>query len=122
MIYSNNKSQIQVRNISTGQVQTYSLSNYYLQFGDYVWPPHESKVIFVGAPEEWYDKDSRFALFMVDVENQKLLQLYESSLPFYFPVSWGESDKVIVSKFNKTSNWTLDLSTTSPVITPLENP
>lgn len=118
IIYSSNKSQVRVRNLSTGQEQIYSPPNHFLYFGGYVWSPDNKKVVFTGTPEDWYANDSRFALLIVDIESQTVIQLHESSLPFYFPVGWGASDKIVLTKFNEWGEWMLDLSVSPPTIIP----
>ncbi len=116
IVYSNNKNQIRIRNWSTGQEQVYILPDDFLYFGSYVWSPDDQEIVFTGTPEDWYATDSRFALWMIDMDGQTVIPLYEFSLPFYFPVSWTEPDKIILSKFNEWGEWTLDLSVNPPTI------
>lgn len=118
VIYSSHRSQVRIRNLSIGQEQIYSPTDYFLYFGKYVWSPDNKKVIFIGTPEDWYANDSKFAILLVDVESQLIHQLYESPLPFYFPVDWVDSNKVILNKFNESGEWILDLSVEPPTILP----
>lgn len=118
IIYSSNKSQVRIRNWATGQEQIYILPEDFLYFGNYVWSPDGRKVVFVGTPEDWYANGSRFALLIVDIENQTIIQLHESSLPFYFPAHWTVPDKIVLNKFNEWGNWILDLSMNPPTIIP----
>lgn len=118
IIYSKSKSQIRVRNWSTGQEQIYILPKDFLYFGSYVWSPDSQKIVFTGTPEDWYAVESRFALWMIDMKNQTVAQLYESTLPFYSPVRWEEPEKIVLNKFNDWGEWILDVSETPPVIIP----
>lgn len=120
IIYSTNKSELRLRNLRSGEESIYFTPEHYLYFGNFVWSPDNKKVVFVATPEEWHASDSRFALLMIDVEKQTMSQLYESLLPFYFPVNWVEADKVQLQRFSDLGYWTLDLSTNTITSNPSE--
>lgn len=116
IIFSSNRSQVRVRNWATGQEQIYILPEDFLYFGNYVWSPDGRKVVFIGTPEDWDTEDSKFVMLMVDVESQAVHQLYETTLPFYYPVRWAESDKIILNRFSDWGEWILDISANPPTI------
>ena len=118
IIYSNSKSEVRIRELSTGQEQVYSAPGNFHYFGKYVWAPNSKKVIFVATTESWETDDRRFALLMVDIESSVIGQILEFPYPFYYPVSWIEADKVTLNKFQDFGEWALDLSANPPTIKP----
>jgi hypothetical protein len=117
-VYSTNKSEIHVRNLESGEENTYTSSDYYLYFGDFVWSPDSKKVIFVSVPEQWDVTQGTFALFMVDLEKNTMTKVYENSLPFYYPVRWIEENEVLLKKDQGDEELTLDLSVSPPITHP----
>ena len=118
IVFSSDKSQIHIRNFSSEQEEIYLVPDDFHYFGKYVWSPDSKKVIFVGTSESWETQDSKFALFMIDLESDKIILLYEGLNPFYYPVEWAEDDKVSLNKYQKDGTWILDLSTNPPTIHP----
>lgn len=118
IVYSTNKSEIRIRNLESGEENVYFVADYYLYFGNFVWSPDSKKIIFVATPEYWDAEDTRFALYMFDLENKESSNLYESSFPFYSPVNWTETNKITLNNFKEFGEWTLDLSAKPPQITP----
>jgi len=118
IVYSANQSEIRIRDLQGGEENTYFATDYYLYFGKFVWSPDNKKIIFTATPEQWYEESSRFALFIIDLESKKISNLHETSFPFYYPVIWAEANTVILNKFEEFGEWSLDLLTTPPQITP----
>lgn len=118
IVYSSNDSEIQIRDLQSGEESTYFATDYYLYFGKFVWSPDNEKIIFVATPEQWYEDDSKFSLFMIDLQSKTISNLHETSFPFYYPVNWTETNTVTLNKFEEFDEWSLDLSTNPPQITP----
>ena len=118
IIYSNSTNRVSLRNLESGREQVYFVSEKYTYFGKFVWSPDSKKIIFVATPENWESNESRFALFMIDLESEKIIRVHETSFPFYYPVSWLETYKVNLNKFNDFGERILDLSVEPPIITP----
>ena len=118
IIYSNRNNQVRLRNLQTGQEQIYFAQENYMYFGIFVWSSDSKRIVFAATPENWESNKSKFALLMIDLESEKILQLYESSFPFYYPVNWPETNKVILNKFNDFGEWVLDLSGSAPTVKP----
>ena len=116
--YSSNASEIRIRNLQSGEESTYFATDYYLYFGNFVWSPDNKKIIFTATPEQWYENGSKFSLYMIDLESKTISNLHETSFPFYYPVNWKETNIVTLNKFEKFEEWSLDLSTNPPKITP----
>lgn len=62
--YSTNDSEIRIRDLQSGEEKAYFTSDYYLYFGNFVWSPDSKRIIFAATPEQWYEDDSRFSLYM----------------------------------------------------------
>jgi WD40 repeat protein len=118
IVYSSSKNEIRVRDSQSGEENPYFAADYNLYFGNFVWSPDNKKIIFVATPEQWYEDGSRFAIYMIDLENKAILLLQESSFPFYYPVDWTDINTVALNKFQETGKWSLDLSFDPPKITP----
>lgn len=116
--YSSNKSEIRIKDLRSGEENVYFATDYFLYFGNFVWSPDNQKIIFVATPEQWYENDSKFALYMIDLESKTIFNLYESSFPFHYPISWTEVNTISLNKFQEIGEWTLDLSINPPQITP----
>lgn len=110
ILYSTNKSEVRVRNLESGEENSYTSSDYYQYFGDFVWSPDSKKVIFVSVPEEWDMTPGTFALFMIDLEKNTMTKAYEQTLPFYYPVRWTEENKILLKKDQGYEELILDLS------------
>ncbi len=110
IIFSNDRSAVRIRDGSSGQEEIYPTPDDFHYFGKYVWSHDNKKVIFVGTSESWEGQDSKFALFMIDLERDKTILLYEDVMPFYYPVEWVEGNEVTLNKYQKDGTWTLDLS------------
>jgi WD40 repeat protein len=118
IVYSTNVSEIRVRDLQSGEEKIYVTPEYYQYFGMFVWSANSKHVIFVAVPEDFDDPSKKFALFMIDLESDRIVQLYEDRMPFYYPVAWVENDKVSLNKDQRAGTWTLDLSTDPPTISP----
>ena len=116
--YSTNESEIRIRDLQSGEENTYFAKDYYLYFGNFVWSPDNKKIVFTATPEQWYEDGSKFSLYMVDLESKTISNLHETSFPFYYPVSWMEANTVILNKFQGIGEWSLNLSTHPFQITP----
>jgi WD40 repeat protein len=116
--YSPNDSEIRIRDLQSGEESTYFAADYYLYFGNFVWSPDNQKIIFTATPEQWHGDGSKFSLYMIDLESKTISNLHETSFPFYYPVSWTETNIVTLNKFEEFEEWSLDLSTNPPQITP----
>jgi len=118
IIYSSSKNEIKIIDSQGGEQNIYHPTDYYLYFGNFVWSPDSKKVVFVATPEQWYEDGSKFALYMIDLENKAINTLQESPFPFYYPVNWVDINTVTLYKFQETGEWSLDLSVSPPKITP----
>ena len=118
IMYSPSKSEIRIRDLKSSEENTYVTIDYYLYFGNFVWSPDNNKVVFAATPEQWYENSSKFALYMIDIENKTIGILHESLFPFYYPISWAEVNTISLNKFQEIGEWFLDLSVKSPQITP----
>ena len=118
IVYSTNVSEIRVRNIQSGEEKIYFSPKNYLYFGEFVWSPDGGRIIFVSTSEDWDGLKSKYALFMIDLESNKIVSLYEGVGLFYYPVEWAEDKRVSLGKYLADGKWTLDLSTSPPKISP----
>jgi hypothetical protein len=118
IIYTTNTSEIRVRELQSGEERIYVTPAYYQYFGEFVWSPDNKKVILVATPNDFSDVTNKFALFMIDLENDKIILLYEDLNPFYYPVEWVEDNKVSLNKYQKDGTWIFDLSANPPTIHP----
>jgi len=104
--------------LQSGEENTHFTTDYYLYFGNFVWSPDNKKIVFTATPEQWSENDSRFALYMIDLESKTIFNLHESSFPFYYPVNWAEVNTVTLNRFEEFGEWSIDLSVNPPIITP----
>ena len=118
IIYSTNTSEIRIRQLQSGQEKIYITPEYYQYFGEFVWSPDGKNVIFVAAPNDFDGIDEKFALFMIDLESDKNILLFEDLMPYCYPVAWVEDSKVTLNKFQEDGTWVLDLTATPPAIRP----
>lgn len=116
--YSTNKSEIRMMDLKSGQETTYYTDDRYEFFGEFVWSPDGRKIIFAATPEDWYADNATFALYVIDLDLTTIYKVHESAYPFYYPVSWSEDNKITLDRMNEHGEWTLDLSTNPPRITP----
>jgi Tol biopolymer transport system component len=118
IVFSPDESQVRLRNLQSGEEHQYFSSDYYQYFGDFVWSPDGSKVVFVSVPEDWDVSQGPYALYMIDLDKNEMIKIYENSLPFYYPVQWSEENKVLLRKDQGVEELILDLSTDPPNIQP----
>lgn len=118
IVYSTNTSEIRVRHLQSGEEKIYLTPEYYQYFGEFAWSPDSKKIIFVATPNDFDDIQSKFALFVIDLESDKTILLYEDLNPFYYPVEWVEDNKISLSKYQEDGKWMLDLSANPPTISP----
>lgn len=118
IVYSRSKSEIRIRELQSGEESLFFSENYYLYFGEFVWSPDSKKFIFTATPEDWYANDSKFALYVIDLEYKKIINLIEMVFPFYYPIQWSEENKVILNNNSEFGEWILDLSSDPPKILP----
>lgn len=118
IVYSTNRSEIRIRHLQSGEEKIHITPEYYQYFGKFVWAPDSKNVMFVATPEDFDDPSNNFALFMIDLESDRIVLLYEDLMPFYYPVAWEEDDKVTLGKDQKAGTWVLDLSVDPPTINP----
>ena len=118
VVYSANEGEIRIRDLQRSEENSYFVADYYLYFGNFVWSPDNEKIIFTATPEQWYENNSRFALYMIDLESKTISNLHETLFPFYYPVTWTETNTVILNKFQEVGEWSLHLSANPPVIMP----
>lgn len=116
IVYSTDKSEIKVRDLQSGEESLFFSENYYLYFGEFVWYSDNKKIVFTATPEDWYTNDSKFALYIIDLESKTITNVYETTFPFYYPVSWIEENKIILNNFQEFGEWLLDLSSNPPEI------
>lgn len=118
IVYSTNKSEIRIKNLQSGEEKVYFTPEYYLYFGNFVWSPDSKKIVFVATSEYWDDVNSKFALFMIDLESETTVNLYEDLMPFYYPIEWTEDGKVSLNKYQQDGIWILDFLANPPTINP----
>jgi WD40 repeat protein len=123
-----NNSEIRIMDLKSGTETKFFVTDYYRYFSKFVWSPSGRKIIVAALPEDWFEAifpEARIktegivsGLYVIDLDLKTIYKVHESAYPFYYPVCWSEDNKITLDRMNEHGEWTLDLSTNPPTITP----
>ena len=107
------ESGINIYEINTGQEAVFPVLTRFIDFGQFIWSPDSSRIIYVASEEE-LDGEARetgLTVFLVDLKENSVETIFENDIRYLYPVVWLENNLIIFNTLYERQTYQLDLET-----------
>jgi len=107
------ESGINIYEINTGQEAVFPVLTRFIDFGQFIWSPDSSRIIYVASEEE-LDGEARetgLTVFLVDLKENSVETIFENDIRYLYPVVWPENNLIIFNTLYERQTYQLDLET-----------
>ena len=104
---------IHIHDLSTGQERVFPVSAEFINYGQFVWSPDSSRIVYVAAKELLYEEDGETGLtvFLIDLQENVVRTLFEDDTRYLYPIAWPEYSFIIFETYHEWQTYRFDLLT-----------
>jgi hypothetical protein len=102
---------VSVKNLKTGEIKQFEIDLNLEEVGIFQWAKDGNKVIFSAAAKDWFETDSGFVLYLIDLGQNSISQVLDKPPFNYIALKWLSDKDVLVGIATYPTEFVFDITT-----------
>lgn len=111
--------QVVVRDLRTDRTTLFKFDKQLESADIFLWSPNGRKVVFSAADENWYESNSGYVMYLVDLNGNAITQILYSPPHNYFAVGWLSENEILIEANGEAGQLKFDITTSK--LTPMDS-
>ncbi len=116
--YKQDNHEVILKDLKSQQMKLFKIDDQLEDVGVFQWSPDGSKIAFSAADENWFEADSGFILYLIDINTNNIKQLLFEPPHKYIPSSWLSNKEISISEVMTSDEFLLDITTNNLIPLP----
>lgn len=111
--------QVIVKNLKTGQTTPFRINKEFENAGIFQWSPDGSKIVFSATDENWFETNTSFTVYLIDIKRNTIRKMLYDPLYWYVASKWLSEKEILLTTYRSTDNYIFDIETNK--LTPIDS-
>jgi len=111
--------QVVNRDLKTNQAIPFQFDEQLEEVGIFKWSPDGTKVVFSAADEKWYETNSGYEMYLIDLGKNTITRILYSPPHNYYAVHWLSEKEILIEANRETGQFRLNII--SGELTPIDS-